>query len=121
MVVLYAGDNDIAFGKTPGRVATDFRTFANGVYAALPETQILFLAIKSSIARWELVEQMRAANQLVRDECDRDLRLIYVDVDTPMIGSDGLPAPHFFVTDGLHLSAAGYALWTQIVVSLLPS
>ena len=114
-VVLYAGDNDVAAGKTSGAVAADFDTFARNLYATLPSTRILFLAIKPSIARWSLVEEMREANRLIRNRTETDLRLTYVDVHTPMIGADGLPRPDLLADDGLHLSAAGYALWTRIL------
>lgn len=119
-VVFYAGDNDIAFGKTPDRVAADFRTLARDVHARLPNTRILFLAIKPSIARWALTGRMREANRRIREHCAVDPRLAYVDVHTPMIGPDGLPRADLLHTDGLHLSAAGYALWTRILAPLLP-
>ena len=120
-VVFYAGDNDIAAGKTPDRVAADFRTLSRDIHARLPGARILFLAIKASIARWALVEPMREANRQIREYCAFDSRLGYVDVHTPMIGPDGLPRADLLHTDGLHLSAAGYALWTQIVAPHLPA
>ena len=86
----------------------------------MPSTRILFLAIKPSIARWSLVEQMREANRLIQDRMDTDSCLTYVDVHTPMIGADGLPRPELLVDDGLHLSASGYALWTSILQPHLP-
>ena len=91
--MLYAGDNDVAAGKTSGAVAADFDTFARNLYATLPSTRILFLAIKPSIARWSLMEEMREANRLIRNRTETDSRLTYVDVHTPMIGADGLPRP----------------------------
>ena len=120
-MVFYAGDNDVAFGKTPDRVAADFRTLTRGVHARLPNTRILFLAIKPSIARWELVGPMREANRQIQAYCASDGRLLYIDVHTPMIGPDGLPRPDLLHTDGLHLSAAGYALWTRLVAAHLPA
>ena len=114
-VVFYAGDNDIAFGKTPDRVAADFRALTRHVHARLGNTRILFLAIKPSLARWALVERMREANRQIQAFCGSDARLLYVDVHTPMIGPGGRPRPELLHTDGLHLSTAGYALWTQLV------
>lgn len=114
-IVLYAGDNDIAAGKTPERVAADFREFVAGVREALPRTRIVFVAIKPSIRRWGLVERMRRANHLIEEWCRGDGRLRYVDIDTPMIGADGTPRPELFAGDGLHLSRKGYELWTSLV------
>jgi lysophospholipase L1-like esterase len=118
-VVFYAGDNDIAAGKSPATVAQDFRAFVAEVHGALPDTRIAFIGIKPSIQRWALVAQVRDANARIRDYCDTDDRLGFVDVDRPMIGWDGKPRADLLVDDGLHLSAKGYELWTTLVQPFL--
>ena len=115
IVVLYAGDNDVAGGMTPQQVFDDFQAFVKVVHDALPRTRIVFVAIKPSIARWRLVAKMRAANALIRAHTRTDERLAYVDVDAPMLGDDGKPRAEFFKKDGLHLNATGYALWTKLL------
>ena len=118
-VIFYAGDNDLSAGRTPQQVLTDFQAFAGRVHAALPSTRIAFIGIKPSLARWALIEKVRDANRLVRDACDRDDRLGFVDVDGPMLGWDGKPRADLFIKDGLHLSAKGYALWNVLVAPFL--
>lgn len=114
-VVLYAGDNDIAQQKSPEQVANDFGQFVKTVHAALPQTRIIFIAIKPSLRRWNLVEQMRQANALIRKQIAADPRLVYVDIDAPMIGADGQPRKELFQADGLHLNDTGYALWASLL------
>ena len=114
VVVFYAGDNDIAAGKTPATVAGDFQEFVRKVHAGLPQTRIVFIAIKPSIRRWALVDKVREANRLIRAVTEKDERLVYVDVDEPMIG-DGKPRAELFLADGLHLSAEGYQIWADLV------
>jgi lysophospholipase L1-like esterase len=111
-VVFYAGDNDIASGKTPEQVAADFHTLVTRLHEALPDTRLTVISIKPSLARWQLVGKMREANRLIRGICKHDRRLRYLDVDKPMIGPDGKPRPELFQPDGLHLSPGGYRLWT---------
>lgn len=118
-IVFYAGDNDIAGKRTAEQVAEDFRLFAAKVHATLPETRILWVAIKPSVARWKLFETQKAANALVAAQCAKDPRLVYVDVVAPMLGADGQPKAELFVKDGLHLSEAGYAIWTVRVKAAL--
>ena len=36
-----------------------------------------------------------------------------------MLGADGLPIPEFFVSDGLHMTAAGYVIWDEIMMPVL--
>jgi lysophospholipase L1-like esterase len=115
IIVYYEGDNDIGRGGTGPQVFADFRTFANKVHAALPETKIVYLAIKPSLARWHLVNQMRTANLLIKEYTYSDPRVMYVDTDAPMLGPDRKPRPELFVEDGLHMSEAGYSIWNKLV------
>src|SRR5262249_663467 len=108
MVVLYSGDNDLASGKSPEQVAQDFRDFVKVVHGKLPKSQIVVLSIKPSIRRWRLQDKRRLTNRLIEANCQRDQRLLYVDVGTPLLGKDGKPQPELFVQDGLHLSQKGY-------------
>jgi len=114
-IVMYAGDNDIFRGKTPKEVSDDFDSFVKLIHASAPETRIVFIAIKPSIARWSLVDKVREANELIQSNIRKDARLAYVDIDKPMLGDDGRPREDLFVKDGLHLSEAGYELWTFLV------
>jgi lysophospholipase L1-like esterase len=113
LIVLYAGDNDLAAGKTPERVHDDFKAFVQRVREKLPKTKIVFISIKPSIRRWPLIDKIRKANALVEAECKKSERVLYFDAAAPMLGDDGKPRPELFAKDGLHLNAKGYALWAE--------
>ena len=120
VIVLYEGDNDLAAGRTPAAIVADYRAFVDTVRHRLPETRVVFVAIKPSLARWNLVDQIRETNALVQRYVERDpTHLAYADVFTPMLGADGRPRPELFREDGLHMTPAGYALWTGIVRPLV--
>jgi lysophospholipase L1-like esterase len=119
VIVFYAGDNDVAAGKSAERVRADFRSFVALVHAALPEVRVVYLPIKPSVARWSHWPRMRSANELVRAVCEADARLTYVDVATPLLADDGQPRADLLLEDGLHLNAAGYALWTRTLRPVL--
>jgi lysophospholipase L1-like esterase len=113
LVVLYAGENDINGGKAPEQVLADFQTFRAKLHTALPETKLIYLAIKLSPSRSLLHEQMRAVNRLIAADCETDSRCTFVDTATPLLDADGRTRPEFFVEDQLHLSPAGYAIWKE--------
>ncbi|HWB29891.1 MAG TPA: SGNH/GDSL hydrolase family protein [Vicinamibacterales bacterium] len=115
IVVFYAGDNDINSRKTPAQVLTDFQTFAKSVLAAKADTEILFIAIKPSTLRWALWPAMRDANAAIEQYCKTTPHLHYVDIVPPMFGADGKPRADLLQQDGLHLSSAGYDIWTDVV------
>jgi hypothetical protein len=118
-VIVYAGDNDLAAGKSPQQISDDFKAFVEKVRSALPETRMAYIGIKPSIQRWAIVAKVRQTNALIREYCDTDDRLGFIDVDGPMLGWDGKPRKDLFVADGLHLSPKGYALWTMLVQPFL--
>ena len=114
-IVFYAGDNDVAAGKTPARIFGDFQEFVETVRSDLPGTPILFLAIKPSGSRWHLQPEMAEANGLIREWTESQPDLVFVDVWTPMLGGDGTPREELFVGDRLHMNTKGYVLWNSIV------
>jgi lysophospholipase L1-like esterase len=115
VVVFYAGDNDLAAGKTPAQVLAAFQSFVATIHRELPATRVVFVSIKPSIARWAIVDKMRAANQLVRDYTRTDPGLVYVDVFTPMLDASGEPRRELYLEDGLHMTPAGYAIWRELI------
>jgi lysophospholipase L1-like esterase len=119
LVVVYAGDNDLAAGKTPEQVTEDFKALVAVIHKDLPKTRIVFLPIKPSIARWKLIDKIRQANSLVQKVCEQDDKLTYVDTFTPMLGEDAKPRAELFAKDGLHLNEKGYALWSSILKPIL--
>lgn len=119
VVLLYAGDNDLAEGGSPEDVLARVQAFAEGVHGRLPETRIMFISIKPSPARRALLHKARAANDLVRAYADLHPLVDYVDVFTPMLAADGSPRTELFRKDELHLNDQGYALWRKIIRPLV--
>lgn len=113
IVVLYAGDNDLARKKTPEEVASDFAAFVARIHKDLPQTKVLFISIKPSTARIALFDQIKKANGLIEKMCKMDKRLEFVDVFTPMLDREGKPNAELLKKDGLHLTEKGYALWAE--------
>jgi lysophospholipase L1-like esterase len=119
VVVFYAGDNDLAAGKSPAQVLGAFQSFVATMHRDLPRSRIVFVSIKPSLARWNIVDKMRAANQLVRDYVRTDDRLAYVDVFTPMLDASGQPRRELYLEDGLHMTPAGYAIWRDLIAPVI--
>jgi lysophospholipase L1-like esterase len=119
VIVFYAGDNDIAAGKSAQRVLGDYGKFVNLVHDKLPKARLIFVTIKASGRRWSLWSEMRKANDLVRDFCEKDDRLFFADLATPLLDSKGKPDDGFFLDDRLHLNVRGYAVWNKTLAPIL--
>lgn len=120
LIVMYAGDNDIAGGKSPEQVHGDFEKFSRLVLERLPKSRLAYMAIKPSVARWAMAKKMDQANQAIRHTCEENSRLTFVDIWKPTLGDDGRPRADLLRDDGLHLNEQGYAVWTQVLRDAIP-
>ena len=115
VIVFYAGGNDINAKKPAEMVVADFKTFVAGVRAKLPKTHLAYISIAGNPSRWAQVEQVRAANKMIRDFTATQDGLSFIDVFPAMMGADGTPQPDIFVADKLHMNEQGYAIWKRVV------
>jgi lysophospholipase L1-like esterase len=67
------------------------------------------------------MDKIRAANGLVKDYIAKNKNLVYMDIVPQMLTADGKPRPELLVDDGLHMSPAGYKVWTAALKPLLGS
>lgn len=118
-VVLYAGENDIAAGKSAETVAQDFQKFRTKIHEALPGAHIYYLSMKFSPSRAKFRETVRRANELIAADCAKAKNCTFVDVTTPMLSTTGQARPELFQDDLLHMRPEGYAIWTKVLAPLL--
>ena len=119
IVVYYAGDNDVEANVPAGEIAHQFELFDRKVHLALPQTKIIFISIKPSIRRWRWIDTIRSANAMVKAYCAKEKHLAFMDIEQSMLGADGKPNPDLLVADGLHMTPAGYRIWTAALRPLL--
>jgi len=115
ILVVYAGDNDLADGRSVAEVIAAFDKMRSQFHAAEPEAKLVFIALKPSPLRKALLPRMREANQKIFQLCQADPRCRFVDVFAPMLDAKGEPRTDLFGPDNLHMNQAGYRLWTSLV------
>ncbi|HZY20294.1 MAG TPA: SGNH/GDSL hydrolase family protein [Ramlibacter sp.] len=116
-VLVYAGDNDLAEGRRPADVLEDFRAFVETVRSELPGVRISYISVKPSPLRLQLLPRVRETNTLLGDYVNTLPNASFIDVFTPMVDGQGLPRADLYGPDRLHMNAAGYALWRQVIAS----
>jgi len=113
-IFFYAGENDINAGKAPEQVTADFERFMDLKTAKLGAAPVYFIALKPSRARQDQKPLQDAVNAKIRSMAQTRADLDFVDVVPAMLDAEGRPKD-IFVADGLHMTPAGYELWTAIV------
>lgn len=122
-VVIYSGDNDITAGKTPEAVAANFKTTVQIISAKKPSTKIYVLSIKPSPApdRRRELDDMRAANRMIKEISKEFPNVTFVDVYSKMLDPSGEPNGKLFIKDGVHLNDKGYDVWESALDPCLDS
>jgi lysophospholipase L1-like esterase len=119
-IYLRSGGNDLCNGKTVEQVFADFKEFVAIVRAKLPDTDIIFISLSPSIARWKQADKEKAVNALIADHIKGKARLRYIETYDMVLGSDGQPRAELFAGDKLHFNSDGYKLLAALVGPDLP-
>mgnify|MGYP000668500437 FL=1 len=118
-LLLYEGDNDANYGKTPERIFQDFKFLAEQCLEQLPDLRLYIIGAKPSIARWAIAEQMRRSNAMIQDYCRAKPGFTYIDVWPQLLDGNGQARPELFMEDKLHLNSAGYDQWAAAISPVL--
>lgn len=115
LIVFYAGENDIYSHKNPDRLLADYHKFVKRVHRRMPDTPIIFMSIKPTPSKFSLWSTVQKANLLIKDFCDSDEKLYFVDLSKKLLARDGKPNQQLYLDDNSHLNAKGDALIAKIV------
>lgn len=119
-VFLYFGENDIAAdGLGADTTFAHFSMLLDRIREGLGDVPVYALSTKQSRTRWIYADSVDRYNHLVRARCAAETNTHFVDVGTPLLGEHGLPTGKYYIGDGIHLGAAGYRVWADILRPLL--
>ena len=110
LIVVHAGTNDIAGGRSPRQVFNAFVAFVAKVRTSLPDVPIVFSCLNPAPVRVAQMPKVRQANRLIRDYIAGGHNLDYIDAFDCFLGPDGLPREELYRADRLHNNAAGYKI-----------
>jgi len=119
IIVFYCGENDISEGASPETVFASFKNFVKIIELKLPETKIVYISMKPSVARWNLWSQYQAGEKLIKAFVVENPKVEYMDASISMLEENGEVRKDIFVEDGLHMNAKGYEGWTNQLKPIL--
>tara|TARA_R110000868_G_scaffold280326_3_gene540424 strand:- start:42070 stop:42714 length:645 start_codon:yes stop_codon:yes gene_type:complete len=113
-VFIYEGDNDVASKKRTKDIIENTRQIVSKIKENNNATQVVIIAAKPSIARWNLKRRYRRLNRAFEKLCEQDSSLEYANVWDIML--DGKKVRQdIFIGDGLHMNSKGYDLWFSVI------
>ena len=117
-VFIYEGDNDINAKKKAKGIIETSQQIIDSIRKNNPNTEIVLIAAKPSIARWKLKGKYKKLNRKLEKLAQKDGLIEYADVWKPML--DGRKVKQdIFVEDGLHMNAKGYEIWYGVIKEYL--
>jgi lysophospholipase L1-like esterase len=120
-VVIYCGDNDLAFADTvtSNTVFDRFKKLFVLIREKMPHENILFVSIKPSPSRARLMPKVVEANDMIKQFLSAQKNASFVDVYHLMLDKGGKPIDDIFIQDKLHMNAKGYAIWQKAMAPYL--
>ncbi len=112
VVVVYCGENDIAQGRTVEQTVEAFEAFVALYKETYPEVPLIYIAMKPSIARWNLWGQYQQADVQIERIIEETDNATFIDLSKSMF-EDGVLKEGIFIEDGLHMNKAGYQGWKR--------
>lgn len=117
-VFIYEGDNDISEEKAPKEIMATTQGIIDRIRETNPETRIVLIAAKPSIARWNLKRNYKRLNRKFKRLSKKDALVEYADVWKPMLSKRKVKKD-IFIQDGLHMNAKGYQLWYEVIKNFM--
>jgi len=119
LILVYEGDNDLNAGKNPETVLGDYQSFGNKIKAQLPNTKVVFISVRPSLARQKLKNEQAIFNKSLKKYCKQNKRFYYMNIQKEFYLSNGELMTDIFLEDKLHLNKKGYQIWTSAIRKVL--
>jgi len=116
-ILIYCGENDIAGSSlvTADTVFERFKILYGIIRSKFKKVPIAYISMKPSPSREKYLVTMQKANEQIKSFIDKQKRAAYIDVYHSMFDADGNILTHIFLSDKLHMNAAGYKIWQGII------
>lgn len=115
-VVIYSGENDIAYKNVPAdTVLNRFKTLFTLIRQKLPLVPIAFISIKPSPSRAKFQQTIIESNKLIKKYLRGQPKTAFIDIYDLMLNQKKQMRPELYVEDQLHMNEKGYEIWTKAI------
>jgi lysophospholipase L1-like esterase len=120
-ILIYCGENDLTGGPsiTADTVFERLKTLYTLIRSRYKKVPIAYISMKPSPSREKYLETMQKGNELIKTFMEKQKKAAYIDVYHSMYDADGKMLTNIFLSDKLHMNAAGYQIWQGIIAPYL--
>tara|TARA_R110002049_G_scaffold306173_1_gene504185 strand:+ start:17267 stop:17911 length:645 start_codon:yes stop_codon:yes gene_type:complete len=113
-VFIYEGDNDIAERKKIKIILKDLNLIIERIKNKNEAIQIVLIAAKPSVARWDLKKDYRKLNRKMKRLAKKNTTIAFADIWKPMLNGKKVKTD-IFRNDNLHMNDKGYQIWYNVI------
>ena len=123
IIVYYVGVNNMKDGVNTGtETGTWLTQMFDDVHAHLPNTHIYYILVNKLPGFLNRQPQFDIANNICLEyETAHSEYFTTLNAGKDLVKANGTPNQAYFLTDGIHMSLAGYAIWGKFVKDKLIS
>lgn len=118
-LIIYEGDNDLNDRVSISDILASAELLFNEIGAQLPNTKVVVIAPKPSLARQRLSENYQMLNDSL-GKLTAQQGFSFLNLWDAMHRQNGVVNEGLFIADGLHMNQAGYDLWVSEIRRQLP-
>ena len=112
-IVIDEGDNDLASGKAPELVLSNYKKLLETIRERYAQVPVTVVSVKPSEARRDKIESMNELNQKLNVWASLTDNLYYLNTFDITVNGEGRPIPEYYQKDNLHLNQNGYKAWAR--------
>ncbi len=113
-VFIYEGDNDLWADVTVAEIMTSLDNIVTRLQLINPNIEIYLIGAKPSPSRWEKKQNYMIFNQNLREYCEANEGVQFIDTWKALTDSSGNARPELYLSDQLHLNEQGYEIWSTL-------
>lgn len=119
LIVTYTGGNEIHEKLTVQQAFDDYTRFLDMVHDRCPKARVILTSVKVAPVRAMQIPQVRELNTLLEKWVTGKNWIRFLDCTSYLCDAGNQPIPTFYREDLLHLNAAGYEQWKNILGPVL--
>ena len=120
-IIIYCGENDLTGGPsiTADTIFERLKSLHQLIRSRYKKVPVAYISMKPSPSREKYLETMQKANELIKNFMEKQKKSTYIDVYHSMYDAEGKMLTNIFLSDKLHMNAAGYQIWQGIIAPYL--
>ncbi len=121
-VVVFVANDITSPTESPSvdQVMADVRATLAAIRGCHPDVPVFFIAVTPTESRWPAWRQIEKLNEALAELAATEPETGFIATASRFLDpATGRPIPALFRDDRLHLSAAGYAIWAELIAGAL--